>query len=436
MASINNSILSEVYNFYQTSLTPRPSSRFDAHKRSELKNVYNSIINQSKEDSVFLFGKTSDVMQYTIAMKESAMSFQHDMASLGGLDGDNLFKQKSVYSSNPEIAKAEYLNESASNTENADSYELTVNELARPQTNKGFFLNPDTLNINPGSYSFDVNTSSSSYELQFSINEEDTNHDVQRRLARLINNSGIGLNAAITSDMEGNTSLSISSTSNGSSENDNILFEITDDDTSQLTGVVDYLGIRNPSQEASWAHYTVNGETFSSPDNQVSIDNTYSVKLSSAAPGTSVTIGTKPDYESLKDSITGIAGSYNNFIRTASEYLEKQPRTTVLIDSMKRMTSYYGNTFRDLGLSQQEDGTIAVNESKLSDSLTNTADENTIDSMKKFARSALRKISQVQLNPMDYVDKRIVAYKNPNKSHYPNPYITSAYSGMIFNGYM
>ena len=46
----------------------------------------------------------------------------------------------------------------------------------------------------------------------------------------------------------------------------------------------------------------------------------------------------------------------------------------------------------------------------------------------------LRKSDQVALNPMDYVRKTVVAYKNPGHN-YVSPYTTSAYSGMMFNSY-
>lgn len=436
--AINNSIIGEVYNFYQTSMTSKPSNRFDAHKKAELKNVYNSIVNHSKEEPVFLINRSRDIEQYTISMKESAMNFQQSMASLGGLDGDSLFKQKAVYSSDTNVAEAEYFDDNSSSLEAADLYKLIVNSTAKPQINKGHYLSPDDMRLNPGSYSFDVNIGDSSYELQFSINDTDTNIDIQKRLSRLINNSGIGLNASVSYNDSGMSALSISSTSTGKTIDDNVVFTISDEDTSQQAGAVDYFGIRNISQPASWASYSINDEEFYSADNQINIDNIYTVKLKN--PGGSadspINIGTKPDYESLQDTINGIARSYNNFIKTASEYLEKQPRTTILVDSMKRMANHYNDTFNTLGLTHEDDGTIQVDDKLLADSLTNAADENVIDSMKRFAKSALRKISQVQLNPMDYVDKRIVAYKNPYKTHFANPYITSAYSGMLFNGYM
>jgi flagellar hook-associated protein 2 len=46
----------------------------------------------------------------------------------------------------------------------------------------------------------------------------------------------------------------------------------------------------------------------------------------------------------------------------------------------------------------------------------------------------LRKTRQIAINPMEYVNKTIVAYKNPGKN-FADPYTTSAYSGFLFNNY-
>lgn len=142
------------------------------------------------------------------------------------------------------------------------------------------------------------------------------------------------------------------------------------------------------------------------------------------------------DFDSLKDNILGVAGSYNQFIKTAAEFIDKQPRTSLLIDSMKRMNSSYAAAMDHLGIVRNEDGTLDIDDSKLSNALSGQATASDISALKDFTKSAAKKISDVQLNPMDYVDKRIVAYKNPNVTHYANPYITSAYSGMLFNSYM
>lgn len=41
----------------------------------------------------------------------------------------------------------------------------------------------------------------------------------------------------------------------------------------------------------------------------------------------------------------------------------------------------------------------------------------------------------ISINPMNYVNNKIVAYKNPHKP-VNDPYNLSAYSGMMFNGYI
>ena len=100
------------------------------------------------------------------------------------------------------------------------------------------------------------------------------------------------------------------------------------------------------------------------------------------------------------------------------------------------MSAGYAPIFSNAGITQDGSGTLSVNEDQLSVALGSSKAEETLDSLKNFTQATLRKATQIQLNPMDYVDKRIVAYRNPHISHYANPYVTSAYSGMLFNGYM
>lgn len=53
----------------------------------------------------------------------------------------------------------------------------------------------------------------------------------------------------------------------------------------------------------------------------------------------------------------------------------------------------------------------------------------------EFAGRMLKKTDEVKLNPMDYVDKVTVTYPNYKKAPEGFSYITSLYSGMLFNYY-
>lgn len=430
----NNSILSNVYNYYQSGYSVRSSSRYDAHNRSDLKNVYKSIVNMSKDSPVFLLKDIGALEKYSIHMKESAIRFRNTIASLGGLDESTMFGQRTVYSSDPSVVQAEGLQ-----VADDETVSIVVEDLAREEETIGRYLKENELDLMPGAYSFDVATSSSNFELQFNISESDTNRSIQSRLARLINHSNLGMTASVSSNRNGESALMIRSNTTGTSSSGRQPFMISDENTSQKKGIVDYLGLRDITNPARNAKYSIDGRPYQSSSNSFNIDNKYSVTLKGIG-GTAdqpVVISTKPDYESLKDNILTLTGSYNNFLQAVSKYLDQQPRTSILIGTMKQMSAGYSPYFTKAGITQDiESGMLAIDQEQLTTTLGGQNAAETLDSLKSFTHTALKKANQIQLNPLDYIDKRIVAYKNPNISHYANPYVTSAYSGMLFNGYM
>ena len=87
-----------------------------------------------------------------------------------------------------------------------------------------------------------------------------------------------------------------------------------------------------------------------------------------------------------------------------------------------------------LGIAPSEDGTLHLDSEQLTQSVATSETSEAIDSLKAFSQSMLRKSSQISLNPVSYLNKTIVAYKNPGNT-FLSPYVTSAYAGMFFNNY-
>ena len=128
-------------------------------------------------------------------------------------------------------------------------------------------------------------------------------------------------------------------------------------------------------------------------------------------------------------------GGYNNFIKAASTYLDTQARSKALIREMRSIAGSYSSEMESLGLNVTPEGTISVDSDLLKQTAQQTRDSGqTFDYLKDFTQSLLRKSDEVSLNPMEYVEKTIVAYKNPGHN-YVSPYTTSNYSGMMFNFY-
>ena len=87
------------------------------------------------------------------------------------------------------------------------------------------------------------------------------------------------------------------------------------------------------------------------------------------------------------------------------------------------------------GLDVMDDGTISINKDVLANAANNNSLSNVFSSLNSFKKSIQKKADDISLNPMNYVNNKIVAYKNPHRP-VNDPYNLSAYSGMMFNGYI
>ena len=101
---------------------------------------------------------------------------------------------------------------------------------------------------------------------------------------------------------------------------------------------------------------------------------------------------------------------------------------------MRRLSYAYRDGLSRIGMELQDDGTITVDKSACTEAFESGDIREPMSYVKDFANSLMRKTNQISLNPMQYVNKTIVAYKNPGRN-FATPYITSAYSGMMFNSY-
>ena len=162
--SIHN--LANVYNFYVTTYAPKSSTPYDSHKKSELRGIYNSIVKMNRESPLYILDTNKESQQFAVSMKENARELRNTIASLGGLNEDELLNKKVAYSSNPNIVKASFIG-SAKQDEELPTYDIEVNRLASPQVNTGKFLPDDEpVTLAPDTYSFDIGIDDLNYSIQ------------------------------------------------------------------------------------------------------------------------------------------------------------------------------------------------------------------------------------------------------------------------------
>lgn len=430
---MSNAILTNVYNHYLTAYAPKSTTQYDTHKKSELRSIYNSIVKLNKESPWYLETTSRSAQEYAVNLKESARLFHNTIASLGGLDDSQALAKKAAYSSDSGVIAATFVGNTGDDSP-VPTLKMQVNGLATSQENMGTYLADGTVGLAPDTYSFDVSINDLNYEFQFNINENDTNKDVQQRLVRLINNADIGIQARLD---EGNarSSIRLFSQNTGLPEGKSEIFRITDDRTSKTSGAVEYFGLDYISRQPANSSFLLNGEERSTSSNTFTIDKMYEIELKAvSAPDTEVTIGLKTDTESLTDNVSALIGSYNTFISTASSYQSSERLSGRLVREMSRIAAHYQSSMESMGIRLGSDNTLSIDEALLKESASSSDGSFSYDTLKDFASSLIRKTNQVSLDPMNYVSRTIVAYKNPGHN-FASPYVTSAYSGMMFNSY-
>ena len=430
---MSNAILTNVYNHYLTAYAPKSTTQYDTHKKSELRSIYNSIVKLNKESPWYLETTSRSAQEYAVNLKESARLFHNTIASLGGLDDSQALAKKAAYSSDSGVISATFVGNTGDDSP-VPTLKMQVNSLATSQENMGTYLADGTVGLAPDTYSFDVSINDLNYEFQFNINENDTNKDVQQRLVRLINNADIGIQARLD---EGNarSSIRLFSQNTGLPEGKSEIFRITDDRTSKTSGAVEYFGLDYISRQPANSSFLLNGEERSTSSNTFTIGKMYEIELKAvSAPDTEVTIGLKTDTESLTDNVSALIGSYNTFISTASSYQNSERLSGRLVREMSRIAAHYQSSMESMGIRLGSDNTLSIDEALLKESASSSDGSFSYDTLKDFASSLIRKTNQVSLDPMNYVSRTIVAYKNPGHN-FASPYVTSAYSGMMFNSY-
>ena len=429
-----SAVLNSVYNNYLTAYTPKGVTRYDAHKRSELRSICNSIVKLNKESPWYLPTTSKATQQYAIDLKENARELHNTIAQLGGLEESGLLNKKSAYSTDEEVATASYIGTPPTDG-TVPSFRIEVQSLASSQENMGLFLEDSKVALPADTYSFDITINDMNYEFQFAIGESETNREVQERLARLINHASIGIKASLT-EAGSRTSLRLVSESTGTPMGKEHIFRVSDDHTSKTSGTVAYFGLDYISRDASNARFLINGEDRSASSNHFTVGKMFDVELKGPSPeGESVEIGLKPDLESLTDNVTHLIDGYNSFVQAANSYLETQAKSRQLVHEMSGITTLYQQSLESAGIDLSEDGTVTVDAHRLQKAAQESENiPQTFGFIRDFSNMLLRKANQVSLNPMEYVEKTIVAYKNPGHN-FVSPYATSSYSGMMFNGY-
>ena len=426
-------MISSVYSYYLSQYGNKSNSKYDSHTRTQLKNTYSKVVKINSQTPVYKLDLSTAAQKYAIDLKEHARALENITEDLSdGADGTMTFK-KSAVSSNASAVNASYITDFGAASDD-ESFDINVKQLACSQLNTGNYLQPRSKHIKPGEYSFDLSINDVIYEFQFKVDNSETTNNIQNKIARLINRSNIGLTANIKEDSLGNTAINIESEATGINGTTPVIFSIKSDDANNQL-LIDTLGLDRVTQYPANAIFDVDGDERSSMSNSITINKAYDVKLSKVTEEP-VTISLKADADSIVESLNELVAGYNNLISvTNDENNNHFQGTEKLQNEIASIARSYKKQLADSGLSLNKDGTISADKEVIINADNKDALSHIYESLNSFKNSIKEKAEDIALNPMDYVNNKIIAYKNPLRS-FPDPYNLSAYTGMMFNGYI
>lgn len=427
-------MVSSVYNYYLSTYGNREVSRYDTHKKSELRDIYYSMVKVNRKSPLYKFENLSGVQKYAIDIKEAARTFKNVAASLTNDDGSiAAFSRKKAESSDESIVSAVYIGDD----EESSGLDIHVKSMAKPQINVSNFVDSSEKSIKEGSYSFDLSIGRYTYEFSFDVPEDRKNKDVQKQIANLINRSDIGVRASIKRNTDGETALEIVSDSVGIVEGDESgkTFLIQNNDKSEAGNIVRMMGLDNTEIMPENAVFTLDGKEHTIPDN-VFVSQNYRVSIHGEnQTDESVKISLKPDFDAMIENVSELLNAYNSMVDMAASHVNDSEDSDRLLNEIRRVTGVYKDGLDSAGFMVEDDGHIHIEESLLIQSANEGTINESLEQLNLLKKALVNKSNDMSLDPMKYVNKKMIAYPNPVRN-FTNPYVSSIYSGMMFNGFI
>lgn len=330
---------------------------------------------------------------------KSALSVFQD--TLKNLTRVSEFQRLRVTSSNRDIVSA-----TASDSAVAGSYRLEVAELAQAQTlaSKAFAdttapLGSGTLTFQFGNYDSGSNSFSPSADKSIRTVTIGSGDNSLVGIRDAVNNAAIGVSASIINDGSGNRlvfnvkdsgagnslKVSVADASDASNTDDAGLSQLAYDPTA-LAGSGKNMSEKITAQDAS---FTVNGLAVSSSSNEVSgVIEGVTLNLNAVTSGSPVTVLLNANTSAVTSNVEAFVAGYNDLMKALNNLTsynaetgkgailqgDSVPRglTSQLRSILSSAVSGLGGAYRslaDIGITTQKGGTLALNQTKLSDAM-------------------------------------------------------------------
>lgn len=416
-----------VYNYLTADHTRRTVSKYDAHKPSELRSVMKKITKMTQSSPVYLIRLSNAKQTYALNLKDGAISLSNTLQMMSEDSLDNVFSRRKAYSTQEEQVNARIITDNYDML--PDEAEIKVNHLASHQVNMGKEFYTTGKGLGEGTYRFTIAVNDNVYDFQYNIRKDANHKEVIEGLSNFITKAKIGITAAPMQSAD-KIQMRLESDMTGSVGGEPI-FRLQD---KEGKGIVDYYALDKISSFPRSASFELNGADKTSLNNTFILGKTLEVSL--YAPGeTAAQIRYLPDSEQIISSVQKVMDSYNKLVDSTLEYAEKSEQPVKMVRELRGVLRPYLSEMEACGITLDDQGHMVMDEALAVQAAEEGDMEKTFGKEAGLNRRLQEKTSEIKINPMEYVDKILVSYPDFSRPPRGFSYITSLYSGMLFNYY-
>lgn len=378
--------------------------------------IYQQIVDISRNAPLYLIYPSDELQTYATQIKELSLQLGDMLKCYFRNDASNPLRQLQLVAPPSEYVSVKPLKPA----DKPAAYSVEINSVAAGQINRGNSVSRKICPFTAQIYSFRIESEDESFDFELPITNDSTNETVLHQIQNLIRQTTNHLDSWIEED---DSKIALHLQAQANRQNKPASFTIKD---TTHNGIVSFYGLDRIYALPQPSVFSVNDEPFHSYGITFEIDELFELTLNTVCQEP-VHISFEMDTSKITEEIKHLADTINHLIILSNSC----PNSTLKCELTSFLLSHK-EALASVGIDLSDANTLQTDPEKLELSIQDSSLETLLSKEESFSKELMEHTKEISIDPMKYVPNKVVSYKNFTSVNYPNPYLTSMYSGFLF----
>ena len=331
---------------------------------------------------------------------------------------DSLFDEGSQqFSAAPEIETPNTI--TISETTEAESFELQVDQLAEGQENTSDSVDADDTNtLNEGENTFSITQGEDTFEFRVDVKSYDTNRTVLSDIAGVINDAQIGITAQLQEQDNGEIALQVRSNETGESNAFDISGELSD-----------AFNLNQTTQVAQNALFTLNGEAFESESNTIKLqEENITIELTETTEEP-ITFNVEENNEGIIAEVERFESQFNELKSFLNESSDNK-QVDLINKQVDQLVQRFETDLNEIGIEVNQNGTLEIDDERLQAAVEENPDKvrEVFTESASFGDRLEGRVESIDKLPDATFIENQISSQSPSGFSNPSSYLSNAQS--------